>query len=103
MHTFPGIPCPRILLPELGALKFDYKNSGRQELRWQYAKSPSPFPLPLWGEGSFYSAALRERKTLDPGLRRGDEMRGPAPGRSEERRVGKECVSTCRSRWSPSR
>src|SRR3546814_13107551 len=23
-------------------------------------------------------------------------------GRSEERRVGKECVSTCRSRWSPS-
>src|SRR3546814_3346262 len=27
----------------------------------------------------------------------GDE----APIRSEERRVGKECVSTCRSRWSP--
>src|SRR3546814_13770399 len=24
-----------------------------------------------------------------------------APSRSEERRVGKECVSTCRSRWSP--
>src|SRR3546814_17512324 len=27
---------------------------------------------------------------------------GPKPAaRSEERRVGKECVSTCRSRWSP--
>src|SRR3546814_12917593 len=25
----------------------------------------------------------------------------PAVGRSEERRVGKECVSTCKSRWSP--
>src|SRR3546814_18082447 len=25
---------------------------------------------------------------------------GAAPGRSEERRVGKECVSTCRFRWS---
>src|SRR3546814_13128449 len=25
----------------------------------------------------------------------------PSPGRSEERRVGKECVSTCRYRWSP--
>src|SRR3546814_7989984 len=26
----------------------------------------------------------------------------PVPqDRSEERRVGKECVSTCRSRWSP--
>src|SRR3546814_13132334 len=24
-----------------------------------------------------------------------------APERSGERRVGKECVSTCRSRWSP--
>src|SRR3546814_16468389 len=24
-----------------------------------------------------------------------------ARDRSEERRVGKECVSTCRSRWSP--
>src|SRR3546814_10975085 len=24
------------------------------------------------------------------------------PKRSEARRVGKECVSTCRSRWSPS-
>src|SRR3546814_14673614 len=27
---------------------------------------------------------------------------GPGPrDSSEERRVGKECVSTCRSRWSP--
>src|SRR3546814_7887261 len=25
----------------------------------------------------------------------------PSTPRSEERRVGKECVSTCRSRWSP--
>src|SRR3546814_5190081 len=27
--------------------------------------------------------------------------RATTPERSEERRVGKECVSTCRSRWSP--
>src|SRR3546814_20037668 len=26
---------------------------------------------------------------------------GPVIGRSEERRVGKECVSTCRYRWWP--
>src|SRR3546814_9895626 len=26
---------------------------------------------------------------------------GALDARSEERRVGKECVSTCRSRWSP--
>src|SRR3546814_13183062 len=29
-----------------------------------------------------------------------DEASGHRAGRSEERRVGKECVSTCRSRWS---
>src|SRR3546814_11384853 len=29
-----------------------------------------------------------------------DEATGVLLGRSEERRVGKECVSTCRSRWS---
>src|SRR3546814_4645422 len=30
-----------------------------------------------------------------------DTLNGIRPNRSEERRVGKECVSTCRSRWSP--
>src|SRR3546814_11852560 len=34
--------------------------------------------------------AAVEQTDGDPGVRR-----------SEERRVGKECVSTCRSRWSP--
>src|SRR3546814_18380513 len=31
----------------------------------------------------------------------GDSSRTAGLARSEERRVGKECVSTCRSRWSP--
>src|SRR3546814_12673139 len=30
-----------------------------------------------------------------------DDRAGYALTRSEERRVGKECVSTCRYRWSP--
>src|SRR3546814_12721722 len=29
------------------------------------------------------------------------DILGRIKDRSEERRVGKECVSTCRSRWSP--
>src|SRR3546814_12368960 len=29
------------------------------------------------------------------------DLPGERASRSEERRVGKECVSTCRSRWSP--
>src|SRR3546814_3062271 len=33
---------------------------------------------------------------------RGSRQTNETPiDRSEERRVGKECVSTCRSRWSP--
>src|SRR3546814_6458540 len=32
---------------------------------------------------------------------RRNDFRSDNFGRSEERRVGKECVSTCRSRWSP--
>src|SRR3546814_16140369 len=41
-------------------------------------------------------------KCRDVQDRRQVETRGlPVADRSEERRVGKECVSTCRSRWSP--
>src|SRR3546814_18589404 len=39
-------------------------------------------------------------KALLPFINLVDVIRRP-DGRSEERRVGKECVSTCRSRWSP--
>src|SRR3546814_15068810 len=31
----------------------------------------------------------------------GRQLNSAGEARSEERRVGKECVSTCRSRWSP--
>src|SRR3546814_18865286 len=41
--------------------------------------------------------AIVERGRIDEGLDRRARL-----ARSEERRVGKECVSTCRSRWSPS-
>src|SRR3546814_10898863 len=44
----------------------------------------------------FAAADLVERAAVNL-LLRGDE----ALERSEERRVGKECVSKCRSRWSP--
>src|SRR3546814_21043455 len=37
----------------------------------------------------------------DPGHGRGQRMAAIAKVRSEERRVGKECVSTCKSGWSP--
>src|SRR3546814_11285095 len=37
--------------------------------------------------------------SMQPGIDVADD--GLQRGRSEERRGGKECVSTCRSRWSP--
>src|SRR3546814_9492224 len=42
------------------------------------------------------SAASGPRQYARPGF-----LVIASAGRSEERRVGKECVSTCRSRWSP--
>src|SRR3546814_14596490 len=38
---------------------------------------------------------------FDPYFRRVEPIHMSAAIRSEERRVGKECVSTCRSRWWP--
>src|SRR3546814_3947223 len=52
-------------------------------------------------QGAFgEEAPAHHTADLRPHLRSLDG-RDPAGKRSEERRVGKECVSTCRSRWSP--
>src|SRR3546814_19109654 len=51
--------------------------------------------------GAFYPILISTThgaRSLDLNLLRAAQMMG---ARSEERRVGKECVSTCRSRWSP--
>src|SRR3546814_7063136 len=48
-------------------------------------------------ERNGHACARRKQQILErqAGLRHGPYRR------SEERRVGKECVSTCRARWSP--
>src|SRR3546814_12400953 len=52
-------------------------------------------------DGHDWGASIPDYVT--PEFVREEVARGRAiiPSRSEERRVGKECVSTCRSRWSP--
>src|SRR3546814_18041190 len=45
--------------------------------------------------------ARRPGRVGKAGLRGVADPAVPAEMRSEERRVGKGCVSTCRSRWSP--
>src|SRR3546814_18581364 len=63
--------------------------------------------LPVFSLAGSDAAALADffhahEEVVD--LRNGSPATEPttaAPLRSEERRVGKECVSTCRYRWSP--
>src|SRR3546814_16352707 len=52
----------------------------------------------LYGEGT-----SREGEIIELGVAQNliDKSGAWYSYRSEERRVGKECVSTCRSRWSP--
>src|SRR3546814_10491929 len=61
-------------------------------------RSPAqPGPFAIW-DGEWGEYVLKNVERIDGGRVR---MFSSNPKyRSEERRVGKECVSTCRSRWS---
>src|SRR3546814_13424330 len=51
---------------------------------------------------AFIKATLDRRRKIEGSVDEVDRSIAAArEARSEERRVGKECVSTCRSRWSP--
>src|SRR3546814_7812039 len=52
-------------------------------------------------QGVGLRALVRIRGRGDDVHQRRGVVAEQAATRSEERRVGKECVSTCRSRWSP--
>src|SRR3546814_471133 len=56
-------------------------------------------PLQRTSYGPYARAMVRVCKEESFHQRQGYEIMMHL--RSEERRVGKECVSTCRSRWSP--
>src|SRR3546814_4786302 len=87
---------------------FFFKQKTAYEMRisdWSSDVCSSDLPCPPRRR---QPAALVDRRGRlgRPQPRRHAARRLPAPdrrdgGRSEERRVGKECVSTCRSRWSP--
>src|SRR3546814_20969494 len=55
------------------------------------------------GAVDFFESHLVQRTVQrpSPGLSGMNRERATHAGRSEERRVGKVCVSTCRSPWSP--
>src|SRR3546814_16092151 len=78
-----------------------------------WSRSALPWSAP-WSAIAFHSALVWQtrRDMIDPvapsrlqtifsqsGLS-ADDLSGPMAKRSEERRVGQECVCTCRYRWS---
>src|SRR3546814_15642715 len=63
-------------------------------------RSPRRPPHPIGGDGEGAGEPADGQGGNDP-AEDGVARQGAHHDRSEERRVGKECVSTCRSRWSP--
>src|SRR3546814_1416001 len=61
-------------------------------------KSSTEYPCEQY-QTCFAGLRMKKEKTCAAVRRR--ECTYRQAKRSEERRVGKECVSTCRSRWSP--
>src|SRR3546814_1384676 len=97
-------------------------SSRRRHTRCALVTGVQTCALPIWGIADEHqlrhSGAVLTRQSQIAAMRllplRGQSVRRialcsmPPVGlavfqsyRSEERRVGKECVSTCRSRWSP--
>src|SRR3546814_18656950 len=71
-------------------------------MRWRGAIRGQEIALPL-ALGCFAGCALALAQGYGWGYRYAHGFIGPfcLLARSEERRVGKECVSTCRSGWAP--
>src|SRR3546814_651950 len=84
-------PPGKTIIVDRGLVGFD-RVAGRDldyaSLRAEHDGAPEPVE---WMESSEPSYILYTSGTTG----------NPKGVRSEERRVGKECVSTCRSRWSP--
>src|SRR3546814_13988159 len=92
--TYDQVQLPRDLLGDAAAFLQD----GMDVVMELYEDKPISVQLPDQIEATIVEAdAVVKGQTASSSYK-------PAildHGRSEERRVGKECVSTCKSRWSP--
>src|SRR3546814_11103524 len=86
----------------LGSLFFSFKQKTAYEMRisdWSSDVCSSDLGA---GPRRLFAVALLHRVEKPCAGRSAARRAGPAGDRRpEERRGGKECVSTCRSRWSP--
>src|SRR3546814_3351802 len=89
-------------------------SSRRRHTRCALVTGVQTCALPIWTNSSNVQKAMwaigelgLPHERIDAGMAFGKVNEdwylkmNPNARRSEERRVGKECVSTCRSRWSP--
>src|SRR3546814_3042357 len=65
----------------------------RRRCRLSRSQRPRGLKLKIYTSG--------QKRGVTQTIKRELKRRSAVEPRSEERRVGKECVSTCRSRWSP--
>src|SRR3546814_1971359 len=93
----------------MGVFFFFFKQKTAYEMRisdWSSDVCSSDLCIHGWRNAQSGGSAACHRCARPPGQH---EQRKPGRGgdpvslggRSEERRVGKECVRTCRSRWCP--
>src|SRR5213080_2652530 len=74
---------------------FFFFSSRRRHTRYRYVTGVQTCALPIW-------VAHATNRETNGQYRLGSARSGiQAVDRSEERRVGKECIAVCRSRWSP--
>src|SRR3546814_9723369 len=82
---------------------FFFFSSRRRHTRCALVTGVQTCALPIYPYcGLYYDAGLGKTAIgLTYLVQRLKHLSVSRRARSEERRVGKECVSTCRSRWSP--
>src|SRR3546814_3577540 len=100
-----------VFLPLFGFFFFKQKTAYEMRISdWSSDVCSSDLLLLARGGADQHAIAARAVDLLDHQLGQAVEHLAQMVGvrtaprrhiRSEERRVGKECVSTCRSRWSP--
>ena len=88
--TTTGLPFPHLIKPLMSALKLNMDESLVEDAVFDMHFMPQDIDnLKFHANISYVPPAPPAMLSL------------PAPSRSEERRVGKECTSWCRSLWSP--
>src|SRR3546814_18867943 len=90
-----GEPRGAVTLNDIEARRDQRVAAERKNHRGRVQRAQSP-------EAGIFDAEVERRKgELQCDVEADREPCDTPEARSDERRVGKECVSTCRSRWSP--